>query len=87
MIKVGPIDFRASPFRTFLSKSVLQLLSWVIPETALGRPIMNHITRDRSALAMLNSDKLRWTGGCKVSKIVFKLLYFETVRVHLRISR
>ena len=43
--QVGPIDFRSTPFRTFVSKAVLQLLSWVIPHVPIGRPNMNIITR------------------------------------------
>ena len=43
--QIGPIDFRSTPFRTFVSKAVLQLLSWVIPHMPIGRPNMNIITR------------------------------------------
>ena len=43
--QIGPIDFRSTPFRTFVSKAVLQLLSWVIPHVPIGRPNMNIITR------------------------------------------
>ena len=65
--KVGPIDLRSTPIRTFVSKSVLQLLSWIIPDVPIGRPDMSVITRDKAALAMLEKDTLRWTGGCKVT--------------------
>lgn len=43
--QVGPIDFRSTPFRTFISKTVLQFLSWFIPNVSLGRPNLNVITR------------------------------------------
>ena len=43
--KIGPIDLRSTPVRTFVSKTVLQLLSWVIPEVSLGRPNLRIITR------------------------------------------
>lgn len=64
--QVGPIDFRSTPFRTFVSKAVLQLLSWIIPHVPIGRPNMNVITRDKEAQTMMLKDELRWTGGCKV---------------------
>ena len=65
--KVGPIDLRSTPIRTFVSKSVLQLLSWIIPDVPIGCINMSVITRDKAALAMLEKDSLRWTGGCKVT--------------------
>ena len=65
--KVGPIDLRSTPIRTFVSKSVLQLLSWIIPDVPIGCINMSVITRDKAALAMLEKDTLRWTGGCKVN--------------------
>ena len=64
--KVGSIDLRATPIRTFMSKTVLQILSWIIPDVPIGWPNMSVITRDKTALAMLEKDALRWTGGCKV---------------------
>lgn len=64
--QIGPVDLRSTPIRTFVSKTVLQLLSWVIPEVALGRPNMRVITRDEEAQQQLEKDPLRWTGGCKV---------------------
>ena len=64
--QIGPIDFRATPFRTFISKAVLQLLSWFIPNVSLGKPNLNVITRDKEAQLMLVQNPLRWTGGCKV---------------------
>jgi len=64
--QVGPIDLRSTPIRTFVSKTLLQLLSWIIPDVPIGRPDMSVITRDKTALAMLEKDTLRWTGGCKV---------------------
>lgn len=64
--QIGPIDFRSTPARTFISKTVLQLLSWLIPNVPLGRPNLDIITRDKEAQAMMLKDTLRWTGGCKV---------------------
>jgi len=64
--QIGSLDLRATPWRTFLSKTVLQLLSYVIPEVALGGPNMSIITRDKEMQDFLVADKLRWTGGCKV---------------------
>ena len=43
--QIGPIDFRSSPMRTFISKTVLQFLSWFIPNVPLGRPNLNIVTR------------------------------------------
>lgn len=64
--QVGPIDLRSTPIRTFVSKTILQILSWVIPDVPLGRPNLSVVTRDKEARAMLEKDTLRWTGGCKV---------------------
>ena len=64
--QIGPIDRRSTPLRTFVSKTVLQLLSWIIPEVALGRPDLRIVTRDQEAQRQLEKDPLRWTGGCKV---------------------
>ena len=64
--KVGPIDLRSTPIRTFVSKTVLQILSWIIPDVPIGRPNLSVITRDKTAQAMLEKDTLRWTGGTKV---------------------
>jgi len=64
--QIGPIDFRSTPIRTFISKTVLQLLSWIIPNVPIGRPNLNIITSDKQAQAMMSKDALRWTGGCKV---------------------
>jgi len=64
--QIGPIDLRSTPIRTFVSKTVLQLLSWIIPEVPLGRPNLRVITRDEQAQRQLERDPLRWTGGCKV---------------------
>merc|ERR550519_1026360 len=58
--QVGPIDFRSSPIRTFVSKSFLQLLSYVIPDVPIGRPNLAVVTRDKAAIAMLEKDTLRW---------------------------
>jgi len=60
------MDFRATPFRTFISRAFLSFLSWFIPETSVGGPNLNFVTRDLEIHDMLNKDLLRWTGGCKV---------------------
>jgi len=60
------MDLRATPIRTFISRAVLSFLSMFIPETALGGPNLNFVTRDLAVHDMLNKDLLRWTGGCKV---------------------
>jgi len=64
--QVGPLDLRMTPWRTFISRNVLGLLSYVIPEVCLGGPNLQVITRDKESQAMLAKDGLRWTGGCKV---------------------
>lgn len=64
--QIGPIDLRSTPLRTLVSKTVLQLLSWIIPEVPLGRPDLRVVTRDQQAQRQLEKDPLRWTGGCKV---------------------
>jgi len=64
--QVGPLDFRATPWRTFISSKILGLLSYVIPEVTLGGPNLQVVTRDREAQAVLQKDSLRWSGGCKV---------------------
>jgi len=75
--QIGPLDLRATPVRTFVSKSVLQLLSYVIPETCLGGPNMSLITRDKDAQDSLAKDQLRWTGGCKVMLLLAFVLCMD----------
>lgn len=60
------MDLRATPARTFISRAILSLLSLAIPETAIGGPDLNIITRDKDMHEFLTKDDLRWTGGCKV---------------------
>ena len=65
-VQVGPLDFRPSGILILVCKTLLKILSWVIPETPLGRPDLTVITRDKTAQKILEMDNLRWTGGCKV---------------------
>lgn len=77
--QIGPLDLRSTPWRTYVGRTVLGLLSYVIPEVCIGGPNLQVaanlsssfcpfevITRDKEAQAVLEQDKLRWTGGCKV---------------------
>lgn len=64
--QVGPLDLRATPWRTYISRLFLGALSYVIPEVCLGGPNLQVITRDKEKQAVLEKDELRWTGGCKV---------------------
>jgi len=75
--QVGPIDLRSTPIRTFVSKIVLQMLSWIIPNVPIGRPNLSVITRDKTAQAMLERDNLRWTGGCKVMLLLAFVLCLD----------
>ena len=69
--QVGPIDFRSTPFRTFVSKAVLQLLSWVIPHVPIGRPNMNVITRSALEIWILNNE---YVNNVEISSIGIRKL-------------
>lgn len=60
------MDLRSTPLKTFIGRSVLGLLSWVMPEQTLGGGDLNRVTRDQEMVETLSKDELRWTGGCKV---------------------
>jgi len=64
--QIGPLDLRATPWRTYLGRLVLGALAYLIPEVCLGGPNLQVITRDKEQQAVLEQDSLRWTGGCKV---------------------
>ena len=57
--------FRAAPCQFLLG-----ILDVINPELVLGFANLDIITKDPEMKAMLEADKLRWTGGCKVNAIV-----------------
>jgi alpha-beta hydrolase superfamily lysophospholipase len=64
--QLGPLDLRPTPWRTRLARLLLGGLSYLGPEVCLGGPDLPAITRDPAAQALLQEDRLRWPGGCKV---------------------